>query len=393
MSAQQKFVALSLCAVIVGSGAFLAARAPAAQAERLGDLFNKPYQLPFDVFDLPEFNSFRSNGKLNASAAEKFLEDLSDSDLPAAQKLFDITEWKAFIALNWAAKPDGEPDPGAGFENTEARRVWDFWRQTTAIFLPNGAKPADWTAHQDLTLDHWKAAWHTHITANEGKEAFSGPLVDQNGNWLHYTALVDREEFDYIVSNELYNLQGQAAFVQSHEVEFPLSTDTTHGAIEIKLAWKKLTEEEIRGGRFLVRKVPVVIYRYRPAAPAVAAAHVSDSIPKRSAAQLSGRTADNYPSTTPEGTVIQTVGLVGMHITMRTRPSPQWMWATFEQVASTLHLNAATAAGSGETVRWEAIALVPRRAVIRFDVKYVIDGRTFTENNSGRHFLAVEQAS
>jgi hypothetical protein len=31
----------------------------------------------------------------------------------------------------------------------------------------------------------------------------------------------------------------------------------------------------------------------------------------------------------------QTLGLVGMHFAMRTRSSPQWIWATFEQIDNT----------------------------------------------------------
>src|ERR1700722_8856560 len=62
--------------------------------------FSKPSGLPKDVFDLSQFDTFRTNGKLDVTKAQAFLEALSDSNLPAAQKLFDIFAWQAFVALN-----------------------------------------------------------------------------------------------------------------------------------------------------------------------------------------------------------------------------------------------------------------------------------------------------
>ena len=86
--------------------------------------------------------------------------------------------------------------------------------------------------------------------------------------------MVNRREFDYLVEHELYNLEGQAEFVRTHTIEFPVNDDTTHGAIEIKLAGKFLTDAEIASNRFLTRQLPVV--SYRPAALGAA-----DSVPLR----------------------------------------------------------------------------------------------------------------
>ena len=62
--------------------------------------FAKPYELPRDVFDLPEFNQFRKNGVLDIKEALDYLGRLSDANLPEAQRLFDVFAWKAFVALN-----------------------------------------------------------------------------------------------------------------------------------------------------------------------------------------------------------------------------------------------------------------------------------------------------
>jgi hypothetical protein len=293
----------------------------------------KPYELPKDVFDLPEFDHFRNQGRLDVDAALKFLGELSDHNLPAAQQSFDIFAWKAFLALNWAARPNGDPDPSKDFGDIQSPRVWEFWEPSSQIFLPNGERPKEWTnSPSGATLDHFKAGWRMNITANEGKQAFSGPLIDQNKNWVHYVSLVNRSEFDYLVGNELYNLEGQAVYLKEHRVEFPQNDDQRYGAIEIKLAWKVLTPEEEHSDRFFTRRMPVL--RYRPPSAVTASA----AIP----AHKSGRTSDNGVAEKPEE---KTVGLVGMHIAMRTRSSPQWIWATFEQIDNT-RLDPATAESS-----------------------------------------------
>ena len=285
--------------------------------------FSKPSELPKDVFDLPEFDRFRTGGKLDVDRAEAYLESLSDMNLPAAQRLFDILSWKTFVALNSPALPNGNPDPskGLGGITPATPLVWEFWEPTANVFLANGQKPS-WSPSINQPIDHFKAGWRQVAPVNEGLQAFSGPLVDQNGKWVHYISYMNRVEFDYLTTGkELYNLEGQADFVRSNKIEFPENTDTTEGAIEIKLAWKVLTPAEAASNRFLVKRLPVV--QYRPAGATAASAPAP--------AHLSGKTSDN-PGT---GNQLETLGLIGMHISMRTRSSPQWIWATFEQIDNT----------------------------------------------------------
>jgi hypothetical protein len=283
--------------------------------------FAKPYELPQDVFDLPEFSQFRKNGVLDIKQGLDYLGRLSDANLPEAQRLFDVFAWEAFVALNWASTDTGEADPSKDFTDVATPRVWEHWKQSTDIFLAEGAPPAPWTGGvASRALDHFKAGWRMDVTADQGKQAFSGPLIDQNGHWVHYVSLVNKREFDYIVENELYNLEGQAAFLRKNRISFPVNDGEQHGAIEIKLAWKDMTDAEVRSGRFLVRRLPVVEYR-PPAAPE-----------QEPLAHMSGRTAANGSSPPPRE---HTVGLIGMHIAMHTQSSPQWIWATFEQVDNT----------------------------------------------------------
>ena len=106
--------------------------------------------------------------------------------------------------------------------------------------------------------------------------------------------MMNQSEFDYIVANELYNLDGQLEFYNKHQsVTFPSATRTKDGATEIKLAWKEITKNDI-SERYL--------------------------------------TVDAYFTNEKGEYSIKKMGMVGMHIAIKTESSPQWIWATFEHV-------------------------------------------------------------
>jgi hypothetical protein len=226
------------------------------------------------------------------------------NDLLSAHREFDTLAWQAFIALNWPADENGKPSKTLPLSNTEAPRVWEFWRPANTIFLEEGSAPKPWSNTVQKNANYfWKAAWRQHTTQASNLEAFSGPLIDQNGKWVRYQMRVNKEEFDYIVKNELYSQDGQAKFSHQeadNQVDLPVNDgSTSHGAIEIKLAWKELGSND-DPSRFLTREI--------------------DS-------ELSEPTKDGKLPTRKFK-----AGLVGMHISMRTKSSPEWIWATFEQV-------------------------------------------------------------
>ncbi len=228
-----------------------------------------------------------------------------------AQREFDILAWQVFIALNWPADDRGRPARAKTIADASGDRVWSFWRPASTIFLPDGAAPKPWAEREpaaDRTpLFRNKAAWRQHAdSADQNFQAFSGPLVDQNGKWVRYQVVVNREEFDYIVHNRLYSLDGQIAFSRrpdDNQIAFPVENRLLgrHGAIELKFAWKELGPNDDRG-RFFTRRLRVTLAEpYTPG-------------------------QDGPPTREIEA------GLVGMHIAMRTRSSPEWIWATFEQI-------------------------------------------------------------
>ena len=209
----------------------------------------------------------------------------ADADLViSAQRQFDILAWQAFLALNWPQKAWNEP--AVNLNERDGSPLWSYWVPIEKIFDPSGAPPEfPWNpekGHQEMVSKGVaasmppKAAWRQSASANDNFQAFSGPLVDQNGKWVRYEALVNPEEFEYIFKNTLYSLDGQIAFsqrdVEHNEVDFPVNQKSRHGAIEIKLAWKELGADDDRS-RFYTTTVRVRALRAPGHVARVAADH------------------------------------------------------------------------------------------------------------------------
>jgi hypothetical protein len=228
-----------------------------------------------------------------------------------AQREFDILSWQAFLALNWPQQSYQVAE--SSLNSALGEPLWMYWVPKEKIFLLNGAPPQfPWDPAQQLKEDETnglrltmtKAAWRQEASAEDNFQAFSGPLVDQNGRWVRYEAMVNPEEFEYIYRNELYSLDGQIRFgerdIDRNGVEMPVNSGTQkHGAIEIKLAWKELGAND-DPSRFYTKKVQVELSEPSNGGP-------------------------------PQYRAIN-AGLVGMHIAMRTESSPEWIWSTFEQI-------------------------------------------------------------
>jgi hypothetical protein len=136
----------------------------------------------------------------------------------------------------------------------------------------------------------------------------SGPLIDQEGRYARFEILMNRDMFEYIVGNDLYNIEGQ---VKAKSTVFPCGTiaadpvnhlDVRDGAIVVKAAWKILTDEEVKSGRFHVREAVI----YSPKEKDIP--HEEQRVPGAK------------------------IGLVGLHIVHKSKDSQQWTWSTFEQV-------------------------------------------------------------
>lgn len=227
-------------------------------------------------------------------------------DLPNLQHAFDFNSWLTFIALNSPA--------AGGTIGKDAPTIWESWKEVEDVFLPNGATPPAWGAPPVRPHDCPKTATSLPIIRMVGKtpnvlsavvQPFNtGPLIDQNGQYVHFAIVMNQPMFEYIDQNTLYNQQGQTAFTGA--IEFPQGSvisgqDGTIGALIIKAAWKVLDPKKDNAANFHTAKV--LIY-----------------IPPQENPKIK------------EACYAATVGLVGIHIVHRTKSDPQWTWASFEHV-------------------------------------------------------------
>ena len=231
--------------------------------------------------------------------------------------------WQAFIALNWPAGSDGQPDPARaiGGDGGDRPTFWESWINAEDVFRKNGAKPLPWGSQSpipttcanvpkktaDLVFEQDDESQTSHDSANGHEEKKleenrAPPVVDQNGRWVRYEIYLNRSDYQYIVDNQLYSVEGQKKFKASGK---PLLFPT--GSIELKIAWKELGDGD-DPKKFHVREGVFV-------------------------------NADGSCS-------IAKVGMVALHIKYKTPRSPNHFWATFEHNANLCQTNPFTGAVS-----------------------------------------------
>lgn len=252
------------------------------------------------------------------------------------QREFDLNAWQMFLAANWPTNNQGQPAPkleDTGFGPPH----WTLWHNSSTIFRANGAppdacaKPVDqrrlvltrdlshpvsaglpaFAPSADNTVNARTTRYLGVISAvgelnaanlgDDIKQAFSGPLIDQNGNFVFYEIMIDPNEVNYLCEHKLYNINGQVAFTGGGgKVDMPTGhpQQDGSGSTELKLAWKILEPGKDDPSRFFAQDAKVM---------------------------------DQGPDGKPLERTVK-VGLVGMHIGHKSETSPQWIWATFEQV-------------------------------------------------------------
>jgi hypothetical protein len=240
----------------------------------------------------------------------------------------DVFSWNSFIALNWPADVTHcVADPNKTVLSGRGPVVWETYAEASDVFVAPGAQPVEWCASASPTALAKKLAFLpepsramaiqqgvTKVFHQLGKvpqklpeisEAFDkGPLTDQNGRFVRYEKRLNEDEYNYLISSNLWNVAGQKA---NPSVSFPVGPKSKCGkascgplgAIEIKAAWKVLSAAEIASKRFYTNLAWVF--------------------------------NDENGSPSPGANPV-TVGLVGLHIIHKTESEPKWFWSTFEQV-------------------------------------------------------------
>jgi hypothetical protein len=210
-------------------------------------------------------------------------------------KFFDDFSWRAFISMVWPAKQGqrGTPDTAQGLSAT-GPRVFETLKAEWELFRPGGADPSPWNAFDPsspcganpITFNDIVLASFSKF-GNLGQAGF-GDLVHalpaQNKTWVRYSTGFSKSEYEQIVAGRLYlrsNLD-QAA------VKF------SNGAFDVKASWVDMTGLS-NPERYYTRN-----------------ALLQDPVTGTCTTKL--------------------VGLVGLHIVVKTLSRPQWIWSSFEHV-------------------------------------------------------------
>ncbi len=246
------------------------------------------------------------DSKLLNSGMPCDVEAVAPFDLDNLQHAFDFNSWLSFLALNAPA--------AGGVIGKDVPTVWERWEEVENVFLLSGQAPPPWghpitppaICPKEPNIPVLRMVGKTPGVLSDAIQPFNtGPLIDQNGQYVRFEIVLNKPMYEYIVQNQLYNQEGQQLFTGA--INFPEGsvaqgqTIGPMGSILIKASWKVLDPTKDNASTFHTAKVLVYVPpQQRPPVQ--------------------------------EKCFAATVGLVGMHLVHRTAGSPQWTWATFEHV-------------------------------------------------------------
>ncbi|MGB5404872.1 MAG: hypothetical protein WBN13_12935 [Robiginitalea sp.] len=191
----------------------------------------------------------------------------------------DQFAWDLFRAINWPADTillKADPKKQLGEPGWV---VWQTWKTAPEIYLPDGSKPKPWTEK------NFKPRSLDNFSSFSIKEKM--PDISLDPTYGLEEVAMNKPGFDYVVENELYNLNGQLELYNAPEktMAFPKR------ALEIKVKWRIIPDTNYDKARYHWQYITV---------------------------KDSGQTRKEL------------YGLVSIHITSRVLK--KWLWATFEHV-------------------------------------------------------------
>ena len=168
------------------------------------------------------------------------------ADSPIAdQNSLNCFAWQEFIALNWTAKAVNLPagvDAKAYFgrPGDYTPTVWETYSDIHDVFQPDGVPPPSFGQLPETpTTCYGGNGSRRRVLTRTSKfsvevdipediaEAFpfdGSPnwLADKDGNQVYYEIMINKDEYDYIVQNELYNaLTGYLLSAGGQHVDLP----------------------------------------------------------------------------------------------------------------------------------------------------------------------------
>jgi hypothetical protein len=229
---------------------------------------------------------------LDAAQAQKMVTDSAAAQQMIQAGTADDLAWEWFIALNM-------PLTGS------APKLWESWRQTSSVYLPDGQKPPPWGQTPAPPAAVITQARQQGLNTNlpfhnldsevqvDGLALRDKLTPAQN---VRYQLLMNPDTFQYVYDNGLYNVNGQAALAQNGKpANFPSTS------FELKTSWIWIGSNEVYDQ--LKDKFYIVNAYYA----------LVDGSGKPNGLYRVGRAA-----------------LSGMHII--SKPVPQWLWTTFQNV-------------------------------------------------------------
>ena len=246
---------------------------------------------------------------------------------------FDYFAWQTFVGLIWPVDPNlrGVPDStvtAANFanynssENSTSRTavVWESFRTFDDVFImTDAATPQSWNQTEytrPFNLDIF--------TKNSLNEADGHPLIDQNHLYVRYNLQMNEVLYEFIRQNKWYlkenlpkaptqatlpplplNANGTIASMQQPQTNTTVKQPVSGNSITLKSSWRLMILPEDTIGKPYQQVDDLSRYF-------VSEAVVTD------------------PVTGEESTRL--VGLVGLHVVVKTPQFTQGIWSSFEHV-------------------------------------------------------------
>lgn len=222
--------------------------------------------------------------------------DNPDEPLPTQQQIYEFA-WQSFIALNWPyqegglrGRPDTSADPAPIENNADPMPavVWETYMTPGTVFVDPTAWDVKWRlpefgdleeTYRDLNPPSYDGAASSNASFAPGlnqpythANVPTGPVVDQNKNYLRFEVTLNRAYFDYIRQFSYFDADTQERVVTNYleyawnEGEAPPAVESRYeipryfqplptglefyleglpdyakqGLVEVKAAWKQL---------------------------------------------------------------------------------------------------------------------------------------------------------
>lgn len=269
---------------------------------------------------------------------------------------FDYNAWQTFIGLIWPAEREGDAGYGrgladggvseAGFREIYATgnyqagnraAVFETLRTNNDLFtkpsdgedLSKPPEPIDWFADlYSLPLELEGVSKTGHVDGDTFDEAFSGPLIDQNRRYVRYTVGVNRVFYDYIRDNGYFwkgNFPKSPSAVPIPPVTATEAESKSEDPVVLMLQpqTQTIVTQRVHGNSITIKTAWRVMIT-NPIEPW----ERKDDLSRYYTTQALVKDPSN-PEADPERAI---VGLVGLHVVVRTTQFPQGLWSTFGHI-------------------------------------------------------------